>query len=174
MKSPINCSKHQEFFGAFFYGVPANAAQLCNVRQRNACLSLAKNPSSRVLSRACFSRTSFLLCLLQLNLPSPVCLSLSPVSTLTKRSFMGLPQQNTVLYASTPASSSCSGFLHWVSFLMTVPWSSGRILSILAAFGYAVCQPQRSKQGWGQVLTWLTGSGFDCACLFSSVCSLLK
>ena len=63
------------------YGVSTNAAQLHSVRQTNTCVSLAKNPSSHVLSRACFSRTSSLLCLLQWNVPSRVCLSLSPVST---------------------------------------------------------------------------------------------
>ena len=59
------------------------------------CLLLAKNPSSHVLSHACFSRTSSLLCLFQLNVPSWVCLSLSPVSTSGKHSFTCLPQQNT-------------------------------------------------------------------------------
>ena len=39
---------------------------------------LAKNPSSHVLSHACFSRTSFHLCLLQLNVPSRVCPSKTP------------------------------------------------------------------------------------------------
>ena len=44
---------------------PTNAALLCSVRLTNTCVLLAKNPSSRVLSCACFSRTSFHLCLLQ-------------------------------------------------------------------------------------------------------------
>ena len=72
-----------------------NAAKLRNVRRTDTCPLLAKNPSSRVLSCACFSRTSSLLCLLQLNVPSRVCLSLSPVSTSRKHSFTYLPQQNT-------------------------------------------------------------------------------
>ena len=42
---------------------------------------LAKNPSSRVLSRACFSKTSFHLCSLQKNTPSCVCHSKTPCST---------------------------------------------------------------------------------------------
>ena len=49
-------------------GVLANEAQLCSVRRTNTCVSLEKNPLSCVLSHACFSRTSFLLCLLQLNI----------------------------------------------------------------------------------------------------------
>ena len=68
---------HQKLFGAFLCGVPTKAVQLCSVRQTNTCVSLAKNPSSRVLSRACFSRTSSLLCLLQQNVPFRVGLSLS-------------------------------------------------------------------------------------------------
>jgi hypothetical protein len=94
---------------------PDNGAQLCNVRWTNTCVSLAKNPSSCVLSCACFSKTCFLLCLLHLNVPSQVCLSLSPVSAsakhssiclLNKMSFhlcplqenthLCLPQQNTI------------------------------------------------------------------------------
>jgi hypothetical protein len=71
------------------YGVPANAAQLHNVRQTNICVSLAKTRSSHVLSCACFSRTSSLLCLLQPNVPSPV-------STSGKHFFTRLPQQNTI------------------------------------------------------------------------------
>jgi len=40
-------------------------------------------------------RTSFYLCLSQLNIPSPVCLSLSPVPTSEKHSFTWFSQQNT-------------------------------------------------------------------------------
>ena len=43
----------------------------------SACVSLAKNPLSPVLSRASFNRTSSLLYLLKRNVPSGVCLSLS-------------------------------------------------------------------------------------------------
>ncbi|EDL19643.1 mCG61979, isoform CRA_b, partial [Mus musculus] len=56
-------------------GVLTNAAQLRNVRQTNTCVLLAKNLSLCVLSHACFSRTSSLLCL-----PWPF----TPVSTLMK------------------------------------------------------------------------------------------
>ena len=56
----------------------------------------AKNLSSCVLSCACFSRTSSLLCPLQWNVHSQVCLNLPPVSTSGKHSFMSLPQQNTI------------------------------------------------------------------------------
>jgi hypothetical protein len=69
------------FWFVSLYEVLINAAQLWNVRQTNTCMSLAKNPSSRVLSRARFSRTTFLLCLLQLNIPSCVCPSKTPSNT---------------------------------------------------------------------------------------------
>ena len=78
------------------YGDPINWAQLCNVRQTKTCVSLVKNPSSHVLSCACFSRTSFHLCLLQLNIPPWVCPSFSSVSTSGKHSFTCLPQQNSI------------------------------------------------------------------------------
>jgi hypothetical protein len=69
---------HQRsFWCVSLYGVPTNAAPCYNVRQSNSCVLLVKNPSSRVLSHACFSRTSSLLCLLQQNVPSRVGLSLS-------------------------------------------------------------------------------------------------
>ena len=74
-------ARHQKLLGAFLYGVLTNAVQLRNVRQTITCVLLAKHPSLYVLSRACFSRTSFLLCLFLRNLPSRVCLSLLPVST---------------------------------------------------------------------------------------------
>jgi hypothetical protein len=59
------------------------------------CL-VKKDSSTHVLSHACFTRTSFLLCPLQLNVPSRICLSFSPVSTSGKHSFTCLPQQNTI------------------------------------------------------------------------------
>jgi hypothetical protein len=81
-----NCSTPLQVFGAIsLYGSSTNATQLHNVRQTNTCMLLAKNLLSHVLSCACFSRISTLLCLLQQNVPSRVCLSLSPVSTLMKR-----------------------------------------------------------------------------------------
>jgi hypothetical protein len=69
-----NCNS---FLVHFSLWVQINGCQLPNVKWTNTCVSLAKNPSSCVLSRACFSRTSSFLCLLQLNVPSWVCLSLS-------------------------------------------------------------------------------------------------
>jgi hypothetical protein len=86
---------HQKFFGVF-PRVPTNEAPLHNVRWTNICMSLAKNLSSHVLSHACFSRTSFHLCLLQLNFPSQVCFSLLSMSTSGKQSFTCLPRQNTI------------------------------------------------------------------------------
>ena len=75
----------QKFFWCVsLYGVPTYAAQPQNVRQINTCVLLVKNPSSHVLSHACFSRTSFLLCLLQLNIPSRVCPSKTPFKRLSK------------------------------------------------------------------------------------------
>jgi hypothetical protein len=47
------------FWCISFYGVPTTKAQLHNLRQTNTCVSLVKNPSSCVLSHACFIRTSF-------------------------------------------------------------------------------------------------------------------
>jgi len=91
-----NCSIPPDIFWfVSLYRIPRNAAQLHIVRWTNTCMLLAKNPSSRVLSHARFSRTSSLLCLLHQKVLSGVCLSLpsTPVSTLTKRSFMHLPQQ---------------------------------------------------------------------------------
>jgi hypothetical protein len=77
------------FWCVSLYGVLSNAAQLSNVRWTNACMLLTKNLSSRVLSRACVSRTSkpsFT------SLPQPF----TPVSTLRKHRFPCLPQQNTI------------------------------------------------------------------------------
>jgi hypothetical protein len=85
----------QGFWWVFLYGVPTNASQLHSVSQTNMCALLTKNPSSRVLSCACFSRACFHLCLLQLNDPSRICLSLSSVSIPEKHSFTCLPHQNT-------------------------------------------------------------------------------
>lgn len=90
-------TSYQKFFWCIFlYGVQTNVAQLHNVRWTNTYVFLTKNPSSRILSRACFSKTFFLLCLLQRNIPSRVCFSLSPLSTLRKDSFMCLSQRNTI------------------------------------------------------------------------------
>jgi hypothetical protein len=48
---------------------PSSTMQ-CKADQYMTCVLLAKTPPSGVLSRACFSRTSFHLCLLLQNLPS--------------------------------------------------------------------------------------------------------
>ena len=74
------------------YGGPTNAAQLCNERQTNTCVLLVKTPSSRVLSHACFSRTSFHLCLLQPNIPA-LAFHLCPLQGNAPSRV--LPQQNT-------------------------------------------------------------------------------
>jgi hypothetical protein len=68
--SKKSSAHHQKFLGALLCGVLTNGAQLRNVRRTNTCVSSAKNLSSHVLLRACFSRTSSLLCLLQLNILS--------------------------------------------------------------------------------------------------------
>jgi hypothetical protein len=61
-----SCSTTSEVFWCIsLYGVSTNGAQLCNERRTNICVLLAKTPSSHILSCACFSRTSSLLCLLQ-------------------------------------------------------------------------------------------------------------
>jgi hypothetical protein len=77
LEAATNCSTPPSFWCVSLYGIPTNAAQLHKVRRTNTCVLLAKNPPSRVLSQACFSRASSLLCLLQRNVPSQVCLSLS-------------------------------------------------------------------------------------------------
>ena len=64
------------------YRILKHEAQLHNVRWTNTCLSLVeKNPLSRVLSHACFSRTSFYLRLLQENTPSCFCPSKTTSNT---------------------------------------------------------------------------------------------
>jgi hypothetical protein len=98
----INCSIPPDIF--FFwcislYGVPTNAAQLHNVRWTNTCTLLAKYLSSCFLSHACLSRTSSFLCMLCWKLPSQVCISLSPVSTSAKCTFMCLTQQNKIQHS---------------------------------------------------------------------------
>ena len=76
-----------DFWCIFLYGVLIKVAQLCSVRWTNTCESLAKNSISRVLLHACFSRTSFHLCLLnhlcslQENTPSRVFPSTIPPNT---------------------------------------------------------------------------------------------
>jgi hypothetical protein len=70
-----------------------NSTTQCNTC--NTCMSLAKNPSSHILSCACFSRTSSLL---------------SPVSASTKRSFISQP------YPFTPVST-----LRKYSFMYSCP-----------------------------------------------------
>jgi hypothetical protein len=90
----------EEFWCISLYEVLTNAAWLHNVRRTDTQVSLVRNPSPCVLSHGCFSRTSSLLCLRQWNIPSRLSLSLSPVSTSGKHSFMSLPQQNTIQHIS--------------------------------------------------------------------------
>jgi hypothetical protein len=63
-KWPETAADHQKSFGAF---LSMESHQCSSTTQCNTCVSLAKHPSSHVLSCACSSRTSFLLCLLLLN-----------------------------------------------------------------------------------------------------------
>jgi hypothetical protein len=102
-------------------GVPTSGTQLHNVRRTNTCISLAKNPSSRVLSCAWFSRISYHLCLLQWNIPSRVCFS--------KQSFhVYLPQENTpscVCPNKTP-----SGTIIFQRTLMFLLHTSGGLLTV--------------------------------------------
>jgi hypothetical protein len=91
----------EDFWCVSFYGVPTKGAELHNVRQTSIQVLLLKNPSSHVLSHACFSRTSFHLCPLQQNVPSCVCFS--------KRSFhLYLLQKNTpshICPSKTPSNT---------------------------------------------------------------------
>ena len=96
-----SCNKLQHTTGSFFVRFSlwspdkCSSTTQCKVDQYTHVIS--KESLSRVLSRACFSRASPLLCLLQRNIPpSPGCLSLSPVTTLTEGSFTCLPQLNTI------------------------------------------------------------------------------
>jgi hypothetical protein len=59
---------------------------------------VGKKKKAFIMCPSCvsFSKTSSLLYLLSRNVPSQVCLSLSPVSTLRKHSFTCLPQQNSI------------------------------------------------------------------------------
>jgi hypothetical protein len=83
-KRQQTAAHHQRVFWCIsFHEVLTNATQLCSVRQTSTRVSLAKNPSSRVLSRACFSRTSSLLCLLQQIVPSHVCPNKTPSNRLS-------------------------------------------------------------------------------------------
>lgn len=71
-----SCSTPSQVFSCFsLYGVPTNPTQLCNVKQIDTCMLLAMNASSCVLSRAWYSRKSFLPCLLHWNVTSWVYLS---------------------------------------------------------------------------------------------------
>ena len=94
-ESANNYSTPPEYFWCVsLYGVPTNAAHLQNGRQSNTCVLLKKNPSSRVLSCACFI----------------------PVSASAKHSFLCLPQQNiiqptcqrTLKFPLQPSSGLCN------------------------------------------------------------------
>jgi hypothetical protein len=69
------------FWCVSLYGVRTNGAQLCNVRCTNTCVLLSKNPSSHVLSYACFSKISFHSCPPQENTSSHFCPSKTPSDT---------------------------------------------------------------------------------------------
>jgi hypothetical protein len=90
---------------------PTNAALLCSVRLTNTCVLLAKNPSSRVLSCACFSRVPSLLRLLPsfTRLPLP-CTCVHFKKTLLHRFAPAehLPTQLT--FQRTLCTSFVSGF----------------------------------------------------------------
>lgn len=86
-------------------GAQTDAAQPHSVKRTSTYVLSGKNLSSRVLSRACFSRTSSPVSA-SANVPSPVYLSLSPLSTLTERSFTCLPTINTSDFPKTPQVST--------------------------------------------------------------------
>ena len=67
--------------------------------------------------RVCFSRTSSLLCLLQPNIPSWVCLSLSPMSTSGKHTFVCLPQQNPIEHNWLSREPLNSHFTHMHTYM---------------------------------------------------------
>jgi hypothetical protein len=119
LQATTNCSTLSgDFWCISFYGVPINAAQLHNVRQTS--VSLAKNRSSRVLSHACFSRTSSLLCLLPvplkcsfMYLPWPFI----PVSTLTNVPSRVCPSKTPSLLSKEPLSFHFTLLLDYSSLL---------------------------------------------------------
>jgi hypothetical protein len=63
------------------YEGTTSGAQQCGVSRTNTCVSVAKDLSSWVLSRGCFSRTFSHLCPPQENTPSCVCPSKTPSDT---------------------------------------------------------------------------------------------
>jgi hypothetical protein len=69
------------FWCVSLYGIMTNKVQQCDVRWMNTRVWLLKNPSSCTVSRPCFSRTSFYLCLPQENTLSHVCPSKTPSDT---------------------------------------------------------------------------------------------
>lgn len=92
-----SCCIPPQFFGVFsLHIVLTNAAQQC--MKGNTCLSLTKNFLSCSLLHACFSETSFYLCLLHQNIPSRVYLSLLPVSALVKHPFTCVCFRKTLFY----------------------------------------------------------------------------
>ena len=71
----------RRFWCISLYGVMTNWAQHHNVSWTNTCVPLAKNRLVCILSHACFSKTSFHLCLLQENTPLFVRPSKTPSDT---------------------------------------------------------------------------------------------
>ena len=88
-----------------FYAVPINGAQLCSIRWTNACVSLAKNPLSCVLSCPCFramslheSALAFHLCPLQENTPLCICSSKTPSNSTDFSKNPKVSTSNTTLF----------------------------------------------------------------------------
>jgi hypothetical protein len=109
-----------------------------HVRRTNTCMSLVKNPSSHVLSRACFSRTSFHPCLLQQTIPSVL-----PCVCFNKTPFHSCPlQENTPSYvcpSKTPSDttvlknpyvSTSSGFFCFLFGFWLVGWLVGWLVCL--------------------------------------------
>jgi hypothetical protein len=73
---------HQKVLVSFSLWSPSKRSSTTQCKAEQCVLvSLVRHP---VLSCACFSRTSFHLCLLQLNVPSCVCPSKTPSNRLSK------------------------------------------------------------------------------------------
>lgn len=103
------------FWNLSLYGVLTNWAQWNSVTRTNTCGSLSKDASPHVLSHSCYSLKSFHLCLLQPNVPSRVCLGLSPLFASGTPSFTSLLQQNTIQHTWLSIET--------LSFLFTPPYS---------------------------------------------------
>jgi hypothetical protein len=112
----------RSFLMHFSLWSPHKCSSTTQGREDYTCVFLTKNPSSCVLSHACFSRTSFLLCLLQWSILSWVCLSLSLVFTSGKQYFTCLPQQNTIQH--NQLSKELLSFHFTPALLLSDPFNS--------------------------------------------------